>query len=68
MHLVAFSNFNNLELFGSKYAKPIPINNFVTKNKRGPKTGNQKYGKALDKPVEEKIKTKAIKSTQNKKK
>jgi hypothetical protein len=50
MHLLAYSNFNNLELFGARYAKPITANNFVTKNKRGPKTGNQKYGKALDKP------------------
>ncbi len=50
MHLLAYSNFYNLELFGARYAKPLTANNFVTKNKRGPKTGNQKYGKALDKP------------------
>jgi hypothetical protein len=37
-------------LFGARYAKPIIANKFVTKNKRGPKTGNEKYGKALDKP------------------
>ena len=48
MHLVAFSNFNNLDLFGNRYSKPISKKNFVKKAKRGPKSGRDKYGKALD--------------------
>ena len=31
MHLLAYSNFYNLELFGARYAKPITTNNFVTR-------------------------------------
>ena len=49
MHLVTFCNLNNMELFGSRYNKPIKNNNFVFKAKRGRKSGRTKYGKALDK-------------------
>ena len=45
MHLVAFCNLNNMELFGSRYNKPIKNDNFVFKEKRG----RRKYGKALNK-------------------
>jgi hypothetical protein len=49
MHLVAFSNFNNMDLFGSRYTRPEKKTNFVIKKKRGRTTGNEKYGKALNK-------------------
>ena len=49
LHLVAFSNFNNMDLFGSRYTRPEKKTNFVIKKKRGRTTGNEKYGKALNK-------------------
>ena len=53
MHLVAYSNLFNIDLFDCRYSKPLKKINSVKKNKRGPKKGGrEKYGKALDKADE----------------
>ena len=67
MHLVAYSNLFNCDLFESRYSKPLKNVNFVKKNKRGPKKGGkEKYGKALDKP-QETLAKKGTRAKKNKK-
>lgn len=63
MHLVAYSNLFNIDLFDSRYSKPLKNINFVKKNKRGAKKGGrEKYGKALDKEADV-VKNNVVKKT-----
>ena len=47
MHLVAYSNLNNLNLFSKQYAKPTKpvIEKFISKKKKGAKN---KRGRSKD--------------------
>ena len=52
MHLVAYGNLFDYDLFEGRYSKKLKKVNFVKKNKKGAKKGGrEKYGKALDKDL-----------------